>query len=88
MSEQEHFDIALDPKELNIDWDKATVDEEELLEAGYPLALLVNWIENNIIAPFSVENSKRHFYTKEVFKATVYHVMSQKAQDDDKKVMD
>lgn len=58
------------------------------MEAGYPSLLLEEWITNNQLKPFSEQGGKRHFYTKDVFKLTVYHVLNQNNMKHDDKVVD
>ncbi|UXV35073.1 hypothetical protein MUA90_00535 [Staphylococcus sp. IVB6181] len=65
----------VDLRDINFAWDQLITDEDELVEAGFPLTLLEKWIEEGSIVPFFPKGAKRHFYSKDVFIATVHHVL-------------
>ncbi|KXA46408.1 MULTISPECIES: hypothetical protein [Staphylococcus] len=75
MEQFEASDSAVDLEDINFAWDQLITDEDELVEAGYPQGLLEEWIEDGVIKPFSPKGNKRHFYSKDVFVATVHHVL-------------
>ena len=71
----ETYDSAVDLKDIDFAWDQLITDEDVLVEAGYPQDLLEKWIKDGVIQPFSPRGNKRHFYSKDVFVATVHHVL-------------
>lgn len=75
MEQFETSDSTVDLKNIKFTWDQLITDEDELVEAGYPKDLLEEWIKDGIIQPFSPRGNKRHFYSKDVFIATVHHVL-------------
>lgn len=70
MSRQEKFNLIDLRKAENL-WDQLITDEDELLENGYPLEIITDWIAQGEIVPISEHGGVRHFYTKHVFEATV-----------------
>lgn len=73
MEQFETSESTVDLENINFAWDQLITDEDELVEAGYPQDLLELWIKDGIIKPFSPRGNKRHFYSKDVFVATVHH---------------
>lgn len=71
----ETSDSAVDLKDIDFAWDQLITDEDELVEAGYPQVLLEKWIKDGVIKPFSPRGNKCHFYSKDIFVATVHPVL-------------
>ncbi|MCG3400223.1 hypothetical protein [Staphylococcus massiliensis] len=84
--------LFVNPEAITLEWTNLITDELEMVAEGIPEALVDQWLEDGTLIPFAKKDGLRHFYTKDVWRATIGQVLGQDTKaidhDPDEEVMD
>lgn len=63
----------VNPNSVSLDWECFIISKTDMLLDGVPKELINEWLDKDLIEPFSIRNNEVNFKTKNVWEALNTH---------------
>ena len=63
----------VNPNSVSLDWECFIISKTDMLLDGVPKELINEWLDKDLIEPFSIRNNEVNFKTKDVWEALSTH---------------
>ncbi|MBC8779499.1 hypothetical protein [Staphylococcus capitis] len=63
----------VNPNSVSLDWECFIISKTDMLLDGVPKELINEWLDKDLIEPFSIRNNEVNFKTKDVWEALNTH---------------